>query len=54
MRLGSYNLSTFKVLFAFILLSSLPACPCDSNDYITSPDADVTATDSAPPAVAVE
>ncbi len=41
------------LVLGFILVVSLPACDCNSG-YITSPDADATATDTPPPSEAVE
>jgi len=41
------------LVLGFILVVSLPACDCNSG-YITSPDADVTATDTPPSSEAVE
>ena len=46
---------TIKALLVlgFFLVVSLPACNCDSG-YITSPEADVMATDTPPTPEAVE
>ena len=47
------RIQTALLLLAFILIAGIPGCNCDEG-YITSPDADVTSTEEAPAAEAVE